>query len=82
MCLAVPGKILTIFGEETLFRRGRVSFAGVVKDICLVYVPDARVDDYVIVHAGFAIHQLDERQARISLDELEALGNLERERPS
>ena len=59
MCLAVPGKILSVSGDEPLRRMGRVSFGGIVKDVSLAYVPDAGVDDYVIVHAGFAISQLD-----------------------
>ena len=63
MCLAIPGKILTVFGDEPLRRMGRVSFGGIVKEVSLAYVPDAGVDDYVIVHAGFAISRLDEQEA-------------------
>ncbi|MBM3956742.1 MAG: HypC/HybG/HupF family hydrogenase formation chaperone [Gemmatimonadetes bacterium] len=63
MCLAVPGKILSVSGDEPLRRMGRVSFGGIVKEVSLAYVPDAGVDDYVIVHAGFAISQLDEQEA-------------------
>jgi len=63
MCLAIPGKILTVSGDEPLRRMGRVSFGGIVKEVSLAYVPDAGVDDYVIVHAGFAISQLDEQEA-------------------
>ena len=63
MCLAVPGKILSIEGSDPLFRSGRVSFGGIVKNINLAYVPEAKVDDYVLVHVGFAISIIDEAEA-------------------
>lgn len=63
MCLAVPGKILSIEGVDPVLRSGRVDFAGIVKEINLSYVPDARVGDYVIVHVGFAISIVDEDEA-------------------
>ena len=80
MCLAVPGKILTVSGDEPLRRMGRVSFGGIVKEVSLAYVPDAGVDDYVIVHAGFAISQLDEHEALEVFEylrEIEELGQVE-----
>ena len=64
MCLGVPGKILAISDEGTLSRHGRVSFAGIVKDVNLAYVPEASVGDYVIVHVGVAISRLQEAEAR------------------
>jgi hydrogenase expression/formation protein HypC len=67
MCLAIPGRIVEITEEGELMRMGRVDFGGVVRDICLTYVPDAQVDDYVIVHTGFAISRLDEEEARETL---------------
>jgi hydrogenase expression/formation protein HypC len=57
----------------------RVDFGGVVKDVCLAYVPDAEVDEYVIVHVGFALQRLDEESARASLDLFAQLGLLEEE---
>ena len=63
MCLAVPGKILSIVNDDGLMRTGRVSFGGIVKEVNLAYTPEARVDDYVIVHVGFAISTIDEREA-------------------
>lgn len=63
MCLAVPGKLLDITGDNPLTREGRVSFAGVVKKANLAYVPEARVGDYVLVHAGFALTVIDEDEA-------------------
>jgi hydrogenase expression/formation protein HypC len=63
MCLAVPGKVLSITDATSLMRLGKVSFGGVVKDVSLAYVPEAQVGDYVIVHVGFAISRLDESEA-------------------
>jgi hydrogenase expression/formation protein HypC len=63
MCLAIPGQILEIEGDDPLTRAGRVSFAGIVKRANLAYVPEARTGDYVLVHAGFALTVLDETEA-------------------
>lgn len=63
MCLAIPGQLLSIAGDEPLLRTGRVSFGGIVKEVSLAYVPEAKQGDYVIVHAGFAISTLDEEEA-------------------
>lgn len=70
MCLAVPGQIISIIGAD-LDRMGRVSFNGVVKEVSLAYVPEAQVDDYVIVHVGFAISKLDLDEAEQTLRYLE-----------
>jgi hydrogenase expression/formation protein HypC len=75
MCLAIPGKVLTV--EESDPRMARVEFGGIVKEACLAYVPDAQPGDYVIVHAGFAISRLDEEQARQIFAYLEKIGGLE-----
>jgi hydrogenase expression/formation protein HypC len=77
MCLAVPGKILTIFDEEPLTRAGRVAFGGIVKEVNLSCVPEAGVDDYVIVHVGMAISKLDEAEAHRVFEYLEQIGELE-----
>jgi hydrogenase expression/formation protein HypC len=78
MCLGVPGKIISILEhDDPLERRGRVSFGGVVKEVSLAYVPEAAVDDYVIVHVGFAISRLDEAQAQETFAYLEQMGALE-----
>jgi hydrogenase expression/formation protein HypC len=63
MCLAVPGKVLSITGDDPLVRMAKVSFAGVVKDVNLAFVPEAEVGDYVLVHVGFALNRLDEQEA-------------------
>jgi hydrogenase expression/formation protein HypC len=62
MCLAVPGRILSVVGDD-LTRVGRVSFGGMVKEVNLAYVPEAAVGDYVIVHVGFAISRLEAQEA-------------------
>jgi hydrogenase expression/formation protein HypC len=74
MCLGIPGKILSI--SEGDLRFGRVAFGGIVKDVCLAYVPEAEVGDYVIVHVGFAISRLDEPEAARVFSYLEELGDL------
>lgn len=63
MCLAVPGRILSVVGDDPILRVGRVDFGGVVKQINLVYVPEARIGDYVLVHVGFALTVIDEAEA-------------------
>jgi hydrogenase expression/formation protein HypC len=70
MCLAVPGKLMRIEGDDPLFRHGPVDFAGVVRDANLAYVPEAKPGDYVLVHAGFAIAVIDEAQALQTLADL------------
>lgn len=75
MCLAIPGKILSIDGNESLTRKGRVSFGGIVKEVYLAYVPEAAVDDYVIVHAGFAISIMDENEAGNVFEYLQQMEN-------
>jgi hydrogenase expression/formation protein HypC len=63
MCLAIPGRILDMSDDQAL-RMGRVAFGPVIKEVCLAYVPTAQIDDYVIVHVGFAISRLDEEEAQ------------------
>jgi hydrogenase expression/formation protein HypC len=63
MCLGVPGKVLSIDREVQGLPMGKVSFGGIAKDVCLAYVPEVQVGDYVIVHAGFALNQLNEQEA-------------------
>ena len=63
MCLAVPGKITSISGDDPLTRMGKIDFGGILKEASLAYVPEAGVGDYVIVHVGFAISRLDEAEA-------------------
>lgn len=76
MCLAVPGKILNISGDEPLSRSGRVSFGGIVKEVNLTCVPEANIGDYVIVHVGCAISRLDEREAQRVFEYLREMDDL------
>lgn len=79
MCLGVPGKIIQI-GEASPagMAMGKVNFGGIVKDVCLAYVmPEAKVGDYVIVHAGFALNTLDEAEAMEVFALLEQMGELQ-----
>jgi hydrogenase expression/formation protein HypC len=79
MCLGIPGKILEVQEGDPLQRTGKVSFGGIVKEVNLSCVPEASVDDYVIVHVGFAISTLDAEEAeRVFeyLHQMEELGEL------
>lgn len=74
MCLAIPGQILEIFGDQPLTRMARISFGGIVKEASLAYVPDAKPGDFVLVHAGFALNTLDAAEARRTLEMFAELG--------
>ena len=76
MCLGVPGRIVEITCEDAITRAGKVSFGGILKEVNLAYVPDAKVHDYVIVHVGFAISRLDEEEARRVFQYLEEMDEL------
>ena len=78
MCLAVPGRVLDI-EERDGTRMATVDFGGVVKEVCLEYLPDLQVGEYAIVHVGFALQRLDEESALASLKLFEELGLLEEE---
>jgi hydrogenase expression/formation protein HypC len=74
MCLAVPGQLLSVEGNDPLTRQGRVSFAGLVKHANLAFVPEVKIGDYVLVHAGFAIAVIDQAEALKTLGYLAELG--------
>jgi hydrogenase expression/formation protein HypC len=79
MCLAVPGRVVEILGEENL-RMARVDFGGVVRQASLVYTPEVAPGDFVLVHAGFALQRVDEEEAQETLrllGELAAAGEEE-----
>jgi hydrogenase expression/formation protein HypC len=78
MCLAVPGRVESV-AEQDGQRMAQVDFGGLRKEVCLDYVPDAEVGEYVIVHVGFAIQLLDEQSAQETLSNFEKLGILEEE---
>lgn len=76
MCLAVPGRVLSLSGADPLTRVGRVDFGGIVKEINLGFAPEAAVGDYVLVHVGFAIAVLDEAEAGRVLRDLQEIGEI------
>ncbi|MEV0691726.1 HypC/HybG/HupF family hydrogenase formation chaperone [Streptomyces sp. NPDC050388] len=78
MCLAVPGRVLDVEDRDGT-RMATVDFGGVVKDVCLEYLPDLEVGEYAIVHVGFALQRLDEESARRTLELFENLGMLQEE---
>jgi hydrogenase expression/formation protein HypC len=78
MCLGVPGKIIDIY-EANGLQMGKVDFGGVLKEVCLAYVPDAQVGNYTIVHVGFALNILDEAEALETLQLLREIGAIEEE---
>lgn len=73
MCLAVPGKIISIAGDDPLTKMGRVSFGGVIKEVSLAYVPEVQIDDYVLVHVGFALSIVDQSEAQKTLADLQQI---------
>jgi len=77
MCLGVPGQIVDIEEDSIGMPMGKVSFGGVMKRVCFAYTPDAQVGDYVVVHVGFAISQIDEAEAHQVYDYLKEMGELE-----
>lgn len=77
MCLAVPGKVLQIQGDDPLLRSARVSFAGVVKNVSLACTPEARIGDYVLVHVGVAISTVDPDEAAQTYAYLQQMGELD-----
>ncbi|MEQ1528777.1 MAG: HypC/HybG/HupF family hydrogenase formation chaperone [Methylococcaceae bacterium] len=80
MCLAVPGRIISLTNDtDPLARKGQIDFSGITKEISLAYVPEAGINDYVIVHAGFAISLLDEDEAHASLQAFQALNEFRNE---
>ncbi len=78
MCLAVPGQVEEIFDAQGI-RMGKINFGGVIKEVCLAYLPEIEIGDYAIVHVGFAISKIDEQSARETLRAFEELGILEEE---
>lgn len=77
MCLGVPGKVVRIDESASGMNMGKVEFGGISKDVCLAFVPDVKVGDYVIVHVGFAISIVDEEEAKSVFEYLKQVGGLE-----
>jgi hydrogenase expression/formation protein HypC len=67
MCLAIPGRVLSVSSDDLIMRIGRVDFGGIVKEVNLAFVPEAGVGDYVVVHVGCALTKIDPEESRRTL---------------
>lgn len=76
MCLGIPGKVVKTFQEHEVLM-GKVDFGGVVKQVCLEHVPNVRIGQYVLVHVGFALSQIDEIEAQRVFDFLKGMNQLD-----
>ena len=76
MCLAVPGKLVSVDDSPSLMRTGKVNFGGILKEVNLAYVPDAMPGDYVLVHVGFALSIVDEAEANLVFEYLRQMDEL------
>jgi hydrogenase expression/formation protein HypC len=84
MCLAIPGKVTSVMGDDPLWRTGKVDFGGIIKEVSLAYVPEVKIGEYVIVHVGFALSRLDEAEAKKVfqyLKEMDELTELKEDSP-
>ena len=79
MCLAVPGRVVSILGEDPAFRSASVDFCGIRKSVNLAFTPEVQLGDYVLVHVGFAISRVDEEEAHRTFRYLETIGALAEE---
>ena len=82
MCLAIPGKVVSISGDDPLVRMGKINFSGIIKEASLAYVPEVVIGDYVIVHVGFALSKVDEAEAQKVFEylrQMDELGDLQPE---
>ncbi len=77
MCLAVPGKVTSIDDSNPELKMAKVNFNGVTKDICIQWLPDVKIDDYVLVHVGFALNTIDEKDAIETIQILKEMGDIE-----
>ena len=76
MCLAIPGKVVSISGDDDLTRMGRINFGCIIKEASLAYVPEVVIGDYVIVHVGFALSKVDEAEAQKVFEYLKQMDEL------
>ena len=77
MCLAVPGKVTSIDDSNPELKMAKVNFNGVTKDICVQWISDVKINDYVLVHVGFALNKIDEKDAEATLKILREMGDIE-----
>ena len=78
MCLGIPGKIVEIY-EANGLRMGKIDFGGVTREACLAYVPEAQLEEYTVIHVGFAISLLSEEEAQETLALIREIANMEEE---
>jgi len=76
MCLAIPGKVESVAGDDPITRMGRINFGGIIKEASLAYVPEVKIGDYVIVHVGFALGKVDEAEAQKVFEYLRQMDEL------
>jgi hydrogenase expression/formation protein HypC len=76
MCLGIPGKIVEIY-EANGLRMGKIDFGGVTREACLAYVPEAQLEEYTVIHVGFAISQLSEEEAQETLALIREIANMD-----
>jgi hydrogenase expression/formation protein HypC len=79
MCLAVPGRLLSVEGDDPAFRLGRMDFCGIKKTVNLAFTPDAEPGDFLLVHVGFALTRIDEEEAHRTYQYLAQIGALAEE---
>ena len=77
MCLAIPGKIVSIDESNSELKMAKVSFGGVMKDICIQWVSDVQIGDYVLAHVGFALNKIDQKDAEETIEILKQMGDLQ-----
>lgn len=76
MCLAVPGKVISIDDSNSDLKMAKVNFGGVMKDICIQWLPEVSVGDYVLAHVGFALNKIDQKDAEETIEILKQMGDL------
>ena len=79
MCLAVPGKVVSIDESNPELKMAKVNFSGVSKEVCIQWLPDVNIGDYVLVHVGFALNKIDEKDAQDTLRILREMGDIDEE---
>jgi hydrogenase expression/formation protein HypC len=77
MCLAIPGKIVSIDESNNELKMAKVNFGGVMKDICIQWLDDVHVGDYVLAHVGFALNKIDQKDAEETIEILKQMGDIQ-----
>ncbi len=77
MCLSIPGKVVSIDETNPELKMGKVDFAGVKKEVCLQWLDDVKVGDYVLVHVGFALNKIDEQEAASTIELFKEMSELD-----